>query len=387
MMHAGRGARPLSALAVGAVITLGLAACSSGGGAKSAGTTGGHVTSTQAPQQAVSSAIAKVGAQSSARFTLSVPITQAQAERLKDGSGKGLTPAQAKALSTGTIFFAVATGRGEALNSTGALTDQRNSYDLGLSIGSDTPIELRYISQNVYLKADVAQLLTDVGQPASDAKKYTSALSQLDPYVSGLSALGQGKWVEVSQASLQPLIADLKQMGGGSGAAAHPGQLQSGLLQLRTQLLAALAANSTTSSLGSGQYRVTVNVSGLLDTVLPDIQSALSSIPGLGSQASSALAKAKDAIPARQSAVVDLTVSNGMLTQADLNLNQFAPQNLSVPVTLQLAISTPSVPAPPSGSTPLDLSGLPGLLHGLIGSLGGSSSSHSSSPTSAFLGA
>jgi hypothetical protein len=202
----------------------------------------------------------------------------------------------------------------------------------------------------------------------------------LDPYVSGLSALGQGKWVEVSQSSLQPLIGDLKQMGGASsGAAANPGQLQSELRQLRTQLLAALAANSATSSLSPGQYRVTVNVSAMLDAVLPNIQSALSSIPGVGSQASSAVAKAKDAIPAGQSAVVDVTVSNGLLTQADVNLNQFAKQNLSVPVTLQVGITTPSVPAAPTGATPLDLSGLPNLLHGLIGSLGGSSSSSSSS--------
>lgn len=385
MRHAGWGTRTVSALAVGAVATLGVAACSSGGGGKAGGSTSNKVTSTQSPRQAVATAVSNVGAQSNVEFQLSLPISQSQAEQLKDKTGSGPDPAEAKALTTGTIFITSATGHGEALDSAQARTDHQSSIDLGLSFGSDTPLELRYVGQNLYLHVEAQQLLTDVGQPASDAAKFTSTLNELNAYVPGISDLGQGKWVELSQASLQPLAAQLKQMEG--SAAVNSTQFQTQVLKLRTELLAAIQANSAMTGLGTSngrdEYSVTVNVSNMLNTVIPEIQSTLSSIPGFSSEASNAFNQVKSKIPAGRSAVIDVYVSHDKLTEADLDLNQFATQKKSFAVPLRLTVSSPGAPVAPSGATNLDLSKLPSLLQGLLGSLGHSSSSASSATTSA----
>ena len=378
MSHATRGTRTLSTVAIGAVATLGMAACSTGNNA--AGGTGNNATSNQSPERAVETAISKVGSQSSIELSLSLPITAAQAEQLEGSSGSGPTPAEAKALTTGRIFFTFATGGGEAIDSKQARTDHKNAFDIGLSFGNDTPLELRYVDQNLYLHAEVQKLLSDVGRPVSDAAKFDTTLQQLNSYVPGVGALAQGKWVELSHSSLQPLAAQLGQAessvpGGGIKSA----QFQTRILELRTQLLAAAQANSTVASLGTQngrhEYAVTVDVSSMLNTVLPEIDSTLSSIPGFSSQASSAFAKARSAIPATKAAVIDLYVAHNQLSQADLDLNQFAKQKESFAVPLQLAISSPGAPPAPSGATNLDLSKLPSLLGGLIGSLG-----HSSTP-------
>ncbi|MDE3204205.1 MAG: hypothetical protein KGQ66_08265 [Acidobacteriota bacterium] len=372
MTKANDRGRRISAVTAGALVaTFGLAAC---GANKSAG---GNTTSSQSPQQAVQSAVTKLGSQSSLELAFSLPITQSQAEQLHSANSKGPTPAEAQALTTGQFFVTEATGHGEALDSPQAATDQLNSVDVGLSFGTNnTPLELRYVAQNLFLRVQVSQLLSDVGQPSSAAaSRFTSGLNQISSYVPGLGDLAQGKWVEVSHASLQPLEGLLKQ----SQASGSSSLSQTQMRTLRNDVLSSIQANSAVSSLapsnGRDGYSVTVNVSGMLSTLVPQIQSTLSSLPGLGAQASNAFSKAKNAIPAGKSAVIDVYTSGGKLTEADLDLNQFARQKMSFPVPVRLTISSPGAPTAPAGATNLDLSKLPTLLGGLLGSLGHSSSS------------
>ncbi len=372
MTKANDKGRRISAVTVGALVaTFGLAAC---GANKSAG---GRATSSQSPQQAVQSAVTKLGSQSSLELAFSLPITQSQAEQLHSANSKAPTPAEAQALTTGQFFLTEATGHGEALDSPKALTDQLNSLDAGLSFGSNnTPLEFRYVAQNLFLRVQVQQLLSDVGQPSSGAaSRFTKGLNQLSSYIPGLGDLAQGKWVEVSHASLLPLEGLLEQ----SQASGSSSLSQTQMRTLRNEVLSSIQANSTASSLtpsnGRGGYSVTVNVSGMLTTLLPQLQSTISSLPGFSSQASKAFSKAKNAIPAGKSAVIDVYTSGGKLTEADLDLNQFANHKMSFPVPVRMAISSPGAPTAPSGATNLDLSKLPTLLGGLLGSLGHSSSS------------
>ena len=374
MKHAGRGPRRLPAITVGAVtLTLGLAACATG--------TKPNLT----PPQAVQQAISKVGSQSNIELSFSLPLSRSQIEQLKSG-GSAPTATEAQAISTGSVFLKLATGHGEALDSTQAQTDSQTSFDLGLTIGNDTPVELSYVDQNIFLHVDAAQLLSDTGQPASDAQKFSSELTKLDTYVPGLSALGQGKWVEVTHTSLQSLSPLLKEAEGAvpGGAAFDASAFKTAALKLRTEILAAIQANSTIASVGSSgggdEYSVTANISGFVNTVTPEIQSTLSSIPGFSSQASSAFAKAKSALPAGQSAVVDVYVQNGTVTRAEIDVNQFKHQ-YSFPVPVRVDISSPGAPSAPSGATALDLSKLPTLIGQLLGSLGSHSSDSSSTST------
>ncbi len=379
MTQVGRGTRARSVIIIGTVTaTLGLTACSSSGAKGGAGSSGpaNAVTSNQPPQQAVASAVSQVGSQSDIKLSLSLDLTQAQAEAIKDGNGKTPSKAQAHALSTGSFFATVATGNGEAFDSTQARTDPRNSYALGLTFGGDTPVEFRYVDQNIYLHLDAQKLMTDVGEPASTAGKITSELSQLNSFVPGMTALAQGQWVEITQAALQPLSAQLKQLGtsaAGGSSTPNSAAIGSQVLKLRTEVLAAIQANSAVAGLstqrGQDEYRVTVNVSNMISTLVPEIQSTLSSIPGFGSQASSAFDKIKAQVPAGKSAVIDVFVDHGGLTEADVDLNQFNGK-LGMPVPLQIKISSPRPVSAPPAPTQLDLSKLPLVLGGLLGSLG-----------------
>lgn len=360
-MAGAKGAR-WAATAGALGLSMVLAAC--GGGSKGSGS--GGVTS-QSPQQAVQSAVSKLGAQSDVKMVLSLPITADQAKQLSSkGGGKPMTDAEANALSTGSIFLNVATGGGEPLDSTQAQTDPKNSLDFGLEIGRDTPLEVVYVNQNLYARAQVKQLLTDVGQDPAQASQFASQLNSLETYVPGISHLGSGDWVEIDHAGLQSLAPLLKQIESQSGTSLDPSTLKADIMALRSKLLAAVEANSTFKSTGTDQYSVTVQVASLLATVKSDIQQA--NIPQLGAQIAKALGEAQAKVPAGQTAVIDVKTSDGRLSQAQVNLNQFAGSDkvdFSVPLTV--AFSSPGAPQAPSGATLLNVSKLPALLGALLG--------------------
>lgn len=343
--------------------TLLLAACGSGG---SKGAGGNSVTSKQPPEAAVATALSDLGHQSSVGMALSLPITAAQAQQLARQGGSKLTSKEAQALTTGSIFISETTGNGEAVDSHQAVTDPGDGFDFGLRVGSDTPVEVMYVGQNLYVRARVSQLMSDVGRDPAKVAKFTAEVRSLDTYVPGLKALADGSWVEITHASLQSLAPALKQIEGQAGVS--PGGLQAQMLQLRTQLLAAVKANSTFAALPDGSgYSLTVNVANLIQAVKPEITSALGSVPGVGSQLSTELAKAARSVPARRTAVVDLHVTANKLSRADVDLNQFAKHKMSFAVPLQVTFSSPGMPTPPSGATALDLSKLPALLGSLLG--------------------
>jgi hypothetical protein len=375
-MHFKRTTYTAVAIAVGVAFTL--AGCSSGG---HGGSPAGNVTSTMTPSAAVTTAVKNLGAQSSVEMVFSLGLTAAQVEELrKSGGGTPPTPAEAQALSTGSIFLTAATGHGEGLSSAAAQTDAQRSFDLGLTIGSDTPFEVRYVDQNLYLRVQIQKLLSDVGQNPTSASKFTSEVSSLNSVVPGLSSLAAGNWVEISHASLDSLGSTLKQAAGSTSSSSSPSSLalsEGQMARLAGQLVGALEANSTFTSLGSSsgrdEYSMTLNVSAFAKSALTIIQPLYSSIPVVGTKIGGSVDQAQAKIPANLSAMTDLFVSDNRLSEADLDANQFE-HKYSFPIPLKAVFSSPGAPAAPSGATNLDLSKLPALLGNLVSGLTKSSS-------------
>lgn len=353
---------PLAAAVAGALIVAG---CGSSSPSKPA-----------SPQQAVEQAVTDLGQESSLEARFSLAITADQVQQIGSKSGSSVTTAEAKALSEGSLFFEVQTGNGEAIDSSQLATDSKTAFDFGLQIGSDTPIEIRYVDQNLYVHAQLSTLLTDVGQSPSSAARFGATLSKLDTYVPGLGALGQGKWVEATQASLQQLGTLLKQYESSLGSSQpSSSQLKALSPKLRKDFSTAFQANSTYQDLGttSGrtEYGLTLQVHNFLAQFGPALQTDLGTLPlGVGTTYGSAISKATAKVPAGQTAVVDLFVSGGKLDEADLDLNQFAPagKKMSFAVPLRIALSSPPQITAPSGATQLDLSKLPNLIQQLAGS-------------------
>jgi hypothetical protein len=351
-------------LAVGAVgASMILAACSS---SKGGGGTGNGVTSKETPQQAVATALANTGRQSSLQVSLSLPITAAQAQQIS-GSHSGMTAGEAKALTTGTLFFAETTGHGEGVDTAQAQTDPMDSFDVGLTVGSDTPVEIRYVGQNLFARAQLRQLLTDAGDNPAKAAKVSAFLNQINAVVPGINALGQGDWVEITHSGLTSLGTSLKQ---GAPGASNPSALRSQFTALRYKILAAVQANTTFANLGNQggrtEYSLTINVPAVVNSVGPEIASALNGIPGLGSRISGALSGAQGRLQDAAATVVDVYVSDNKLSEADLDVNQFK-HKYSFAIPLRVAFSSPGAPSAPSGATVLDVSKVPSFFSNMFG--------------------
>lgn len=317
------------------------------------------ITSTNA----VSDAFSNLGKQSSLSLQFSLGVTPAQAQQLD----KSITSQQAQAILTGSVFLDVQTGHGEALDSTQAQTDSDSTFDAGLQIGSSTPVELRYVAQNIYAKADISSVVSTLGLPDSDAAKVQSALQSADAYVPGLSALGQGQWVEISHASLQPFLDLLK----GSGS-----QTSSSINKLGSDLAAAFKSNTTFKDAGTSggrtHYQMITAIQPFVQQAVTALSSDLTSLPGgsaIAGKLFSALSKDVTKIPANLTTTVDLYVQNNQAQEIDFDLNQFE-NKYAFPVPLKLVIGSWTGTTAPSGATPLDLSKLPQLLGGLVGKLG-----------------
>lgn len=365
-----RSTRIASVVMVGALgASMSLTACSSSS-KSSAKNNGSQVqTSGGSPSAQVDSAVSKLGSGTNLEISVSLPMSVSDLEQMSSGKGSTpLTAAQANAIANGSFFIIVGSGHGESLSA--SRTDATDAIDAGVTISGNTPFEVRYVDQNLYLQVKISQLLTDVGQDPSKASKFTSEASQLNTYVPGLSSLVQGNWVEITHSSLQSLEGPLKNLEGQLGASSSSSSVPStpsmaDELKLEHVILSAIKANSTVSSLGSSngrsEYSVTVQVANFLQAVAPQLESTFSDVPKEGAAISADIQKAEAALPAGQTATADVYVSNGALSEIDIDLNQFK-HKYSFPIPLRISLSTPGAPTAPSGATQLDTSKIPSLL-------------------------
>lgn len=316
----------------------------------------------------MSDGFVNLGKQSSISLQFSVGVTPSQAQQID----KTITSQQAQAISTGSVFIDVQTGHGEALDSAQAKKDSATSFDVGLQIGSTTPVEFRYVGQNIYVKADISGLLTTLGLPTSDAAQFQSGLQSANTYVPGLSALGQGQWVEVSRASLQPFLGLVK----GAGGSQSTQQTSSAANKLRSDLEAAFKSNTTFKADGTSggrtHYQSITAIQPFVQQALTAFNNDISALPGgslIIGKVFSGLSKDVTKIPAGLTATFDFFVQDNKVQEVDLDTNQFE-HKYSFPVPIKLVLGSATNITAPSGATQLDLSKLPQLLGGLVGKLG-----------------
>jgi len=349
----------LSGLAAAAVALLVLGAC-------------GNPVAKITTERAVSNSFGGLETQSGVSVKVSLGVTAAQLEQIATtlgGKSDTMTPQLATTLVDSSIDVDFATGHGENLNSKDARTDTANQFDFALQIGDASPVEIRYLDQTIYLHADIPTLLSDFGEPSSDASSFQSDLQSANSYVPGITALGQGQWVSAQTAAFSSLLKDLK--------TAVPGLRPSSSSQMLGQIRSALKSNATFTNEGDHggrtEYLVSVAAHNFVQQVESDLPSSLASLPG-ASDITKGLTKLDTQIPAGQTVAFDLWVSNNRAQEIDLDLNQFK-HKFSFPVPLRIVLGSGTPVSAPQGATALDLSKISNLLGGFLGGLGSSSSS------------
>jgi hypothetical protein len=334
-------------------------------------------------KQAVGNSLSTLQDQSGISLAFSVGLTPSQITQLADEHGGSGIPAQvAQTISQSSIVLSFATGNGEELKSKQTEKDRSDRFDFGLKIGSTMPVEIRYVGQALYARVQLTQLLSDFGQGASAAAGIQSALQKGNQYVPGLDALGQGKWVSITKASLAPLLAIFKQLETSALG-------RSSLSQYKA---CAFKNNATYTNAGTSGGRTRYNVSVALQALVQQAGTALgtylATIPGVGNKISSAdISKAASDVPAQ--AQLQLYVKNNRAEEIDIDVNQFLPAKDKAPfqIPIRLVIGQPGTISAPSGATQLDLSKIGTLISGMLGGLSsGGFSSFSGSGSSTATG-
>ncbi len=338
-------------------------------------------------KQAVGNSLSTLQDQSSISLAFSVGLTPSQITQLADAhGGSGIPPQVAQTLSESSIVLSFATGSGEELKSKQTEKDHSDRVDFGLKIGSSMPVEIRYVGQALYARVQLTQLLSDFGQGPSTAAGLQSALQKGNQYVPGLDALGQGKWVSVTKASLAPLLAIFKQLESSALGKSSVSQYRTSALQLVGDLKTAFRDNATYTNAGTSggrtKYDVSVALQSLIQQAGTALQTFMGSLPGVGNKISNAdISKAASHVPSQ--AQLQLYVKNNRAEEVDVDINQFLPAKDKAPfqIPVRLVIGQPGTISAPSGATQLDLSKIGTLISGMLGGLasGGFSSSSGTS--------
>jgi hypothetical protein len=340
-------------------------------------------------EQAVADSFSRLQSQSSISLAASLGLSPQQIVTLSETGGGSPIPLQAaRTLSEASIVFSMATGQGEDLKSARASSDPANSYDVGLRIGASMPVEIRYVNQALYGRVEIPQLLQDFGQPASDGQSVMAALTEADRYVPGLAALGQGRWVTVSQSSLQSLLGMLKMFAGsslGGQSSTNISSIKASVQQLENSLKSTLKNNASYSNAGTSggrtRYNLTVSLKSFVEQAGASIQSFAASLPGgMGDKITNAdISKLASEVPAQ--ATAQLYVKNDKAQEIVVDVNQFVPAKDKAPfaVPVDLFIGEPGAVQAPVGATPLNLSNLGQLITGMMGGRSSSASGTSSS--------
>jgi hypothetical protein len=357
----------------GRVGVAGLAAVMAG--ALVLGACGSSAPASAPPKQAVNQAFRALGSQSGLDLHISLGVTAAQLQQMAraDGGSSALTPHVADDIASSSIVIDYNTGNGKAINNTAAATDHAQQFGLAVQVGTSDPIQLRYLDQTIYLRADVATLLRDLGQDPSKAAGFGQAVQGANQYVPGIAALGQGNWVSVPVSALTGLLKGLPAAGSSAATPASPAVSK----QMLSQLHQAFTSNATYTDLGtkSGrtEYQASLAVRPFVQQALSAVGSSLgslSNVPGASSITGS-INSSINKIPANQKLLVDVWVSHNKVQEIDIDLNQFSHKfAFAVPVRILIGPGAPVTA--PAGATPLNLSKLGGLLGGM---LGGASSS------------
>jgi hypothetical protein len=336
-----------------AILSLGaVAACGA-----SAGTKAVQAVTTA---NAVGDAFSGIRSQSGIKLTLSLGVTPDQLLQIGNDGGDTLTKALATSLSGTSVVINLHTGHGESLDQASAngASDKDSQAEISLLVKGETPVDIRVVDQNLFLKADVSQLLSLYGQDPAQASETIKGLSQMDAAVPGLSKLAGGGWVSISLTELSSLAARAVKPSATTLPSAKGGSLLN-------DIGAAFNRNQTVVNNGTHDGRTEYTIVAPVRQLAQDLISTLAKDSGTSASAMSAvtneLSSSLDSIPAGQRATVQLWVKDDKAQEIDFDLNQFA-NKYPFPVPLKIVIGDGSVVKAPSGATAIDLSPLAAML-------------------------
>ena len=357
-----RGRLGVAVVAAGALL---LGAC---------GTPGAKLT----PQQSVGKALGAEFNQSGVSLQVSIGLDGAQILQLAHATGgPDVTQSEANALAGTSIVVKLVGGHGESIQSTQFATDTANQLDLALLVNKSSSLELRYTGKTIYVRADLTTAIKEFGVSTSEAGTISRWLDQANQYLPGLSALGHGQWVAVPLASIESLLHQFQSSGSASVPTANTSQIAKAEQQLKTIFTGNATYAFEGTHGGRAEYAVTVQVHNALQKLAQALSGVIPTA-GVGAlDPSKMISGIVDKVPADQTVVLQMWVSNGKAQEVDLDVRQFDTSlPFAVPVRFVLG-SASSIPAP-TGATTLDLSKLPQILgqlfEGLLG--GGIHASH-----------
>lgn len=320
-----------------------------------AGVAGCGSTSASSPSQAVSDALQADLNQNTLQMVVRMQGTVSDFQLNSQSSG--LTPSQQQAVLNSHLVVTVH-GAGSTPVGKVSATSGNNAIDVALVDGSDNLADLRYIGDNLYMRVDIPKLTSDYSLNKGSVATFRGELQAVASQISAVGALNNGQWVSINVAQAESLAASQLHVSSALLPHLNPGEL----IQVVDSVLTGLQHNSkVTAGSSSGQYQMTVNDKGMASTLGQAVSSApgVSAIPNVGN-----LQKSVAGISSTSTTKVDVTVSNGKVTQLSLPVSQFGKVKGNGQVVV--AISTTGSVSAPSGATPVNLSQVASVIGQLV---------------------
>jgi len=356
-------------IAVGAVSSLALSACSSSGTA--GGSSGGSGGGGKSAAENLAAGVTKLQSGKAASFEISLqPDAAAIAVMNKDETDASAAAITQKLFANGGLDIKITVSADKALKDLKSTDSDAVSYDMAFKAGGTDLVDLRTVKGALYLKVDLPHLMSLSGQPASSQSPLPDS-PELPPALKGaIQAVAAGKWVGISAADLKSVSQLAQTFGGGGdlGAATPAGPDQLQVTQFTTALMAALTKDATVTDKGNNEVEVTGKVKTLGQDVLAAVGPLLGSLPASTKTSLDKTKESLNSIPDTQTVTFDAWLSGGSLSELKIDLFQFAPAGESggghLPLDAKFSNSAPSVSAP-DGVTNIDVQSVIGSLQGL----------------------
>lgn len=342
------GRRPSQAVVALASATALLAGCGAATNAQTVSPMSGTNNSSQRPAAELRNAVSALSNASTLTTTVKLGTTATILGPILTSLGADLTPTQVAALAGAQISLEVAAPDGETINDL-AKKPASAAVDFTVSSNGTTYLEIRHVSRTIYIRVDLKDLLTVVG----DASEYPKLVAKAATLPTFVQALVADKWVSLPDATLSLLRSFGG--GGGLGANASPSVAPSVNLLRALEMLLTRDVKVTRVSAGStDRLRLTANSRVLARELVRDLRAVF---PRIGRR----LRGGRIGRVPSEKVRLNASIVHGALSELSINLGQYdKSKKINVPLEVLFARSGPTISAP-SGAVPVDLSGLLGL--------------------------
>jgi hypothetical protein len=332
-------------------------------------------------KDSVSDALSGFESAKSATFTVSLDTTAADVAAISKAQGEPMSAADQKTLAkvlAGDVVFAIEAPDGKTFGDSAKagsgtagssdlssllgdpeklskLLKEQGAFSMSVRLSGGALVDLRSVDGKIYARADVKQILSLAGQPASTLDQ---ALAGLPPSMAPLAKAAKGEWVSLDLAKAAAAAKDSGLLDALPTATASPAVDTAKVQKLVDDLKKAYQEKATITDLGENNdrgkgYRLGAPAKQVAQAVSADL------IALVGKDGQAEVTKAIGQIPDK-TFNLDLWVKDDKLSAVSLDLTQF----LEKPVTgrkmaLDIGIDVDSGKvAAPSGATEIDVKSL-----------------------------